>query len=101
MRAILAPLVAAILGGWGLTAPAAADDHFGDLPAGPGREAVADFCAACHSLRLVVQQRVTRDDWDETLVWMAEEQGIPRLDPDERKRVLDYLGVYLGRDVPR
>lgn len=32
---------------------------------------------------------------------MVEEQAMNKLDADERNRILDYLGKYLGRDVPR
>jgi cytochrome c len=59
------------------------------------------YCGACHSLRLVLQQRLSRDTWDDTLVYMVEEQAMPEIDPPDRKLVLDYLGKYLGRDVPR
>ena len=74
---------------------------FGGLAAGKGREQVFAYCGACHSLRLVLQQRLSRDTWDDTLVYMVEEQVMPEIDPPDRKLVLDYLGKYLGRDVPR
>lgn len=78
--------------------------HFGvdeqlwqGLPAGPGREMVFGLCQACHSLAIVKQQGLSRDSWDETLVWMVEEQGMPPLDPDNLKLVLDYLATHYGR----
>jgi len=79
--------------------------HFGveeedwqGLPPGPGREEVFYTCQACHSLRIVVQQGLTRHSWDETLDWMVEEQGMPELDEEERDLILDYLAKYYGRD---
>ena len=79
--------------------------HFGDLiedewdglPPGPGREEVFYLCAACHSLAIVKQQGLNRADWEETLVWMVEEQGMPEPDEAERKAMLDYLSTHYGR----
>lgn len=66
------------------------------LPAGPGREAVYGLCGACHSLMIVKQQGLNRDAWEETLVWMVEEQGMPELDADSWNQVLDYLAAHYG-----
>ncbi|MDJ0950460.1 MAG: hypothetical protein QNJ94_16230 [Alphaproteobacteria bacterium] len=77
------------------------DDEYGGLPTAPGQEETFGICGACHSIRLVTQQRLTRADWDETLVWMVEEQEMDPLEPEDRKLILDYLATYYGRDVPR
>ncbi len=80
--------------------------HFGvdvedwaGLPPGEGREDVFYLCQACHSLKTVVQQRLSREVWDETLVWMVEEQGMPELDPPDYARILDYLGSRLSPEA--
>ena len=77
--------------------------HFGedeedwqDLPAGPGREEVFYVCQACHSLAIVKQQGLDRASWDETLVWMVEEQEMEPLDANDRTLVLDYLATHYG-----
>jgi len=82
--------------------------HFGvdkedwaGLPPGEGREDIFYTCQACHSLKTVLQQRLSRDVWDETLVWMIEEQGMPQPEPDEYARLLEYLGTYLAPDSPK
>jgi cytochrome c len=82
--------------------------HFGideedwrGLPAGPAREEVFYVCQACHSLAIVKQQGLDRDSWDETLVWMVEEQGMEPLDPGDRTLVLDYLATHYGTDSTR
>ncbi len=99
--------LAAGIAGWGLLLPAAPpaqgqeDELLARLPEGPGREETYYLCNACHSIRLVTQQRMTRKGWDDTLVWMVEEQGMPELEPDERERILDYLDTHFDRDVPR
>jgi len=97
--AILASAIMLLASG-GLLAPAAAQqanaDDFGGLPPGPGQEEVYYTCQPCHSLMIVVQQGLTRDSWDETLVWMVEEQGMPELEPAERDLILDYLAQNYG-----
>jgi cytochrome c len=82
--------------------------HFGvdvedwaGLPPGEGREDVFYLCQACHSLKTVLQQRLSREVWDETLVWMIEEQGMPAPEPADYARLLDYLGAYLSPETPR
>ena len=79
--------------------------HFGvdqnlwqGLPAGPGREIVFGLCQACHSLAIVKQQGLDRETWEETLVWMVEEQAMPPLDPENLQNVLDYLAINFGRN---
>lgn len=75
-----------------------AEEDWAGLPAGEGREDVFYTCQACHSLRTVLQQRLYRDVWDETLQWMIEEQGMPEPEPEEYARILNYLGTYLSPD---
>jgi len=70
------------------------------LPDGQGKEGVEAYCSPCHSLRLVVQQRLKRSDWDEVLESMVEEQGMSEIPPDDRVLVLDYLARHLGPDMP-
>ncbi|MDP6953158.1 MAG: cytochrome c, partial [Alphaproteobacteria bacterium] len=67
----------------------------------PGQETVETLCVACHSIAIVAQQRLSRRVWDEVMVWMVEEQGMPELDEDELAAVLDYLAENYGPDVPR
>lgn len=66
------------------------------LPAGEGREVVEGICSGCHSIRLVTQQRLSRERWDGLLDWMVAEQGMAELDAETRESVLDYLGSHLG-----
>ena len=59
-------------------------------------EFVAGMCAACHSINLVTQQQVSRARWDELLDWMVEKQGMARMEPEQRAKVLDYLDANFG-----
>jgi len=104
--------------GWGLAAPAnilvaatagpdnaieqatssQADDEFEGLPAGKGQELTFNTCQACHSIKLVLQQGLSRDSWNETLAYMVNEQEMEPLPPADKKIILDYLSTYLGTD---
>lgn len=73
-----------------------AERGWGGLPPGPGREEVYYACTACHSIRMVTQQGLNRKRWDDTLVWMVEEQGMDALAAEERNLILDYLAEHFG-----
>ncbi len=67
------------------------------LPPGPGREEVYYTCSACHSLKMVTQQGLSRQRWDKTLEWMVEEQGMDEIESTaERDLILDYLAEHFG-----
>jgi len=76
----------------------AEEEDWAGLPSGPGREQVFYLCQACHSLMIVQQQGLSRHSWDQTLVWMVEEQGMPELDAESRDQLLDYLAEHYGID---
>lgn len=85
-------------------APLAADNHelqILELPDGVGGEEVEAYCSACHSLKTVVQQGLSREDWDELLVWMVEEQEMEPIDAEDRKLVLDYLAENVSIEARR
>jgi hypothetical protein len=67
------------------------DESPEDFPAGSGREETFYACTACHGFKLVAQQGMNRRQWDESLTWMTEKHGMPPLEGDDRKLVLDYL----------
>jgi len=71
-------------------------DDYAGLPEGLGREEVFYTCQACHSLKMVTQQGLSHEGWDETLDWMVEEQGMDELDDSTRKLILDYLATYFN-----
>lgn len=55
-----------------------------------GFEEVRAICTSCHSAKLVIQNRATRDGWEQMIRWMQETQGLWDLGIAETK-VLDYL----------
>jgi len=72
------------------------DQDWAGLPPGAGREEVFYTCQACHSLKTVQQQGLSRDSWKETLVWMINEQGMTEPEPEDMKLLLDYLATHYG-----
>lgn len=62
------------------------------LIAAEGWETVRATCTACHSAKLVTQNKATRDGWKNMIVWMQETQGLWDLG-DQEKTILDYLAA--------
>lgn len=65
-------------------------------PAGPGQVETGKLCAACHSLAIVKQQRLSRVAWDRLLTWMVKEQGMAEPEPERRALMLEYLVAHFG-----
>jgi hypothetical protein len=61
------------------------------LPEAPGREETFYACTACHGSAVIRRSRLTREGWDELMDWMTEKHGMPPLEADERRVVVDYL----------
>jgi hypothetical protein len=60
-------------------------------PAGPHRDETFYTCTACHGFKIVAAQGMSRERWDETVTWMTERHKMPKLEGEEREKVLDYL----------
>ena len=76
--------------------PSKEDPNLALLPKGAGREKVFYTCSVCHSIKLVVQQGLSRESWKETLDWMTEEQAMDALDAESELIILDYLSTHFG-----
>ena len=70
------------------------------LPDGGGKQETYDSCASCHSIKLVVQQGMDKDQWLETIEWMVDEQGMDALEDDLNQTISEYLATHFGRDRP-
>ena len=93
-------ILAAVAGGLVISAPggAGAQEAFEprqedpeEFPDFPGREDTFYFCVACHNFQIVAQQGMSRHRWDSTLNMMTERHGMPEVEGDDRKAILDYL----------
>ena len=97
--ALGAGLAISLATGFAPFGPAAGQEaEFDGLVAGPGAEETFYACGACHSIKLVSQQGLSRDSWIETLQWMVDEQEMVPLPPEEYDLVLTYLTTFYGPD---
>ena len=63
-----------------------------------GFDLVRGTCTACHSAKLVTQNRATREGWQQMIRWMQETQGLWELGDNEPK-ILDYLAAYYAPEA--
>jgi len=66
-------------------------DSFTGLKMNEDWELVRNNCIACHSLKLVTQQRGTAAQWLGLIRWMQEKQNLWQFDPDTESRIINYL----------
>jgi len=70
-----------------------------ELPDGPNRNLVYGQCRTCHDLQYLVESAgIPRDAWDDILDSMKQ-YGL-RIPDEQRGKILDYLGTYLGPNPP-
>jgi len=60
------------------------------LIAKDGYQTVVSNCTACHSAKLVMQNRMNEARWNSTIKWMQETQNLWDLG-DNQKIIVDYL----------
>ncbi len=66
-----------------------------------GFELVRGTCTACHSAKLVTQNRATREGWEEMIRWMQAKQGLWDLGVNE-PIILNYLATnYAPEEIGR
>ena len=61
-----------------------------------GYKAVKQHCSSCHSTKLVVQSKMSRQGWVDTLQWMQTTQGMPLLKGQDEAIILSYLAKNYG-----
>ncbi len=66
------------------------------LAPGAGRELVVSTCTGCHTAEIILSSHMSRKNWETTLNWMSETQGMVPLEPAVRKAILDYLETAQG-----
>jgi hypothetical protein len=76
------------------------DESPEEFPAGPGREETFYACTPCHNFKLVAQQGLNRERWEETLTLMTQRHNMPAIEGAERQRVLDYLAATYPPRAP-
>ena len=65
-------------------------------------EIVRANCTACHSAKLITQQRGSEQQWLTMIRWMQKKQNLWVFDPDTEKRIIGYLAEqYPPSDAQR
>jgi len=64
-------------------------------------ELVRANCTACHSAKLVTQQRGTAAQWLTLIRWMQAKQNLWQFDPDTEGRIIAYLSENYAPDTAR
>ena len=66
-----------------------------------GFDIVRGTCTACHSAKLVTQNRATREGWIDMIRWMQAKQGLGDLGTNE-PAILNYLATnYAPKEIGR
>jgi cytochrome c5 len=64
-------------------------------------ELVRNNCVACHSARLITQQRGTAEQWLAMIRWMQQKQNLWQFDPDTEARIIAYLAENYAPEASR
>jgi hypothetical protein len=72
------------------------DEDPKEYAAGPGRDDTFYACTACHAFKIVAQQGMTREQWDESLNWMTQRHKMPPITGRDRDVILAYLAASYG-----
>ena len=65
-------------------------------------ELVRANCTACHSAKLITQQRGTAQQWLTMIRWMQKKQNLCQFDPATEEKIIAYLADnYPPSDAPR
>jgi cytochrome c5 len=75
-------------------------DEFAGLPEGVGRETTARVCTQCHAIGMVTSQKHSRDEWNDVIVRMIEDQGLSASE-EELTEISAYLAEHFGREAPK
>ena len=64
-------------------------------------ELVRGHCTACHSAKLVTQQRGSAEQWLRMIRWMQKKQNLWQFDPVTEARIITYLAENYPPDAAR
>jgi hypothetical protein len=77
-------------------------DPFSGLKMTGDWQIVLGNCVACHSPKLITQQRGTREQWLRMIRWMQAKQNLWQFTPDIEDKILTYLAEnYAPREDQR
>ena len=67
------------------------DEEPEEFPEAAGREEAFYGCTACHGFKIVAQQGMSRQRWEDTIEFMIRQHKMPAPSAQEREKILDYL----------
>ena len=88
---IFAVLAAALLTSTVAVAEAPEFDAFTGLKMAGDWELVRNNCIACHSPKLITQQRGSKDQWLKMIRWMQKKQNLWQFEAETEARIIAYL----------
>ncbi len=59
----------------------------------PNVQTIIGACTSCHSSKLIIQNKATREGWEQMIRWMQKTQNLSDLGESE-PIILDYLAKY-------
>lgn len=68
-------------------------DAYTGLKISDNWELVRNNCIACHSPKLITQQRGSADQWLNMIRWMQAKQNLWQFDPDTEQKIINYLAA--------
>lgn len=97
------PLAAAVLLVVGAiaTADEVEIDAFTGFPMTGDWELVRANCIACHSPKLITQQRGTADQWLAMIRWMQKKQNLWQFQPEIEEKIVAYLAEQFPPSAER
>jgi len=88
---ILAALAAALLASTIAHAEEPGFDAYTGLKMADDWELVRNNCIACHSPKLITQQRGSKDQWLRVIRWMQKKQNLWQFEAETEARIVAYL----------
>ena len=77
-------------------------DAYTGLKMSDNWELVRNNCIACHSPKLITQQRGSAGQWLNMIRWMQAKQNLWQFDPDTEQKIINYLATnYPPQDERR
>lgn len=67
------------------------------MPVKSSKVVIEENCMGCHSLELVEQNFMSRNEWDKTLDWMEKKHNLPEFGQETRNNILNYLGEFQSK----
>ena len=80
--------------------PESTSPEVGILVIAEGAQATHAYCTVCHSERIVAQQGLSREDWEEVLEYMVDEHGMTPIEAPDFDLVIEYLSTHYGPERP-